>query len=529
MGALIRAFDWSQTPLGPVASWPRELRFTLGLVLDNAFGMYIAWGQDFTQIYNDGYRPILGSSKHPSALGAGTLETFKEIWPTIGPLFAQVMAGQAVGFEDLLLQLDRNGYLEDCYFTFSYSPIRLDSGEVGGVLVTVTETTSRVRADKQSLRAQTELDLARKELENIFQQAPFPMAILTGPENRFTLANGPYVKFVGREVLGKPLVGAFTAAEASYYVEVINRVRETSEPVIIREALLSLTEPDGTVRELFIDVGYHPYFDGAGKVQGVMAVIHDATASVRARQSVEQLAKDLQAAVVTRDEFLSIASHELRTPITALMLEAQMLARRLGRGEASPERTEKFVAGTQRQLARLTRLVDDMLDISRIARGSLQVNPEPVDLSALAADVGARFQDQLAAAGCTLSVDAPAPVAGTWDRYRLEQVVVNLITNAIKYAPGAPFALAVRRASPGLAELRATDGGPGVAPENQERIFHRFERVSSTARSSGLGLGLYICREIVEAHGGTIRMESAPGKGSTFIVSLPLHAPVAAR
>jgi signal transduction histidine kinase len=275
--------------------------------------------------------------------------------------------------------------------------------------------------------------------------------------------------------------------------------------VIIREALLSLTEPDGTVRELFIDVGYHPYFDGAGKVQGVMAVIHDATASVRARQSVEQLAKDLQAAVVTRDEFLSIASHELRTPITALMLEAQMLARRLGRGEASPERTEKFVAGTQRQLARLTRLVDDMLDISRIARGSLQVNPEPVDLSALAADVGARFQDQLAAAGCTLSV------------------------NAIKYAPGAPFALAVRRASPGLAELRATDGGPGVAPENQERIFHRFERVSSTARSSGLGLGLYICREIVEAHGGTIRMESAPGKGSTFIVSLPLHAPVAAR
>ena len=146
MGNLIREKDWSKTPLGEPASWPQSLRTMVSVVLENPFGMYIAWGKEYTQIYNDAYRPILGSTKHPHALGKSTRETFSEILPIIEPMFEGVMKGVPVGFPDFHLPLNRNGYIEDCYFDFSYSPIKKEDGEVGGVLVTVIETTFKKRA-----------------------------------------------------------------------------------------------------------------------------------------------------------------------------------------------------------------------------------------------------------------------------------------------------------------------------------------------------------------------------------------------
>ena len=147
MGKLIRAKDWSKTPLGDPKDWPQSLCTMVAVMLDNPFGMYIAWGADYTQIYNDGYRPILGATKHPDALGIGTRETFSEIWHIIGSMFDGVMKGEAVGFPDLMLPLNRNGFVEECYFDFAYSPIRKDNGEVGGVLVTVIETTNKKKAE----------------------------------------------------------------------------------------------------------------------------------------------------------------------------------------------------------------------------------------------------------------------------------------------------------------------------------------------------------------------------------------------
>jgi len=143
MGALMRALDWASTPLGPVGTWPQSLRTAVSMLLDSKFGMFIAWGPRYVQFYNDGYRPILGATKHP-AIGGTTPETFAESWHIIGPMFEGVMRGVAVGAEDWMLPLDRYGYLEECYFTFGYSPIRDETGGVGGVLVTVTETTARV-------------------------------------------------------------------------------------------------------------------------------------------------------------------------------------------------------------------------------------------------------------------------------------------------------------------------------------------------------------------------------------------------
>lgn len=147
MGKLIRAKDWSKTPLGDPKSWPESLQTMVSVMLDNPFGMYIAWGKEYTQIYNDGYRPIMGANKHPKALGISTKETFPEAWHLIDPMFASVMQGEAVGFSDFLMPLDRNGYLENCYFDFAYSPIRLASGEVGGILVTIIETTAKKKAE----------------------------------------------------------------------------------------------------------------------------------------------------------------------------------------------------------------------------------------------------------------------------------------------------------------------------------------------------------------------------------------------
>jgi hypothetical protein len=156
-GKIMRSLDWSQTALGRVEGWPQSLRTAVGIVLESHFPMYIAWGQEFIQFYNDGYRPIFGSRKHPAAMGGPAHVTFAESWHIIAPMFEGVRAGKAVGGENWMLPLDRHGYLEECYFTYSYSPIRDESGGVGGVLVTVTETTARVLGER---RLRTLRDLA---------------------------------------------------------------------------------------------------------------------------------------------------------------------------------------------------------------------------------------------------------------------------------------------------------------------------------------------------------------------------------
>lgn len=195
MGALMRSFDWSRTAVGPVETWPQSLRTALSILLETGFPMYIAWGPSFTQFYNDGYRPILGSTKHPGALGASTRETFAEIWDIIGPMFTGVMQGTPTTVVDFLLPLDRHGFTEECYFIFSYSPIRQENGEVGGVLVTVTETTQRVLGERrltttQALAARTRdartvaeaCQIAARVLGENPKDLPFASVYLVAPE-----------------------------------------------------------------------------------------------------------------------------------------------------------------------------------------------------------------------------------------------------------------------------------------------------------------------------------------------------------
>ena len=252
--------------------------------------------------------------------------------------------------------------------------------------------------------------------------------------------------------------------------------------------------------------------------------------ALRARRRQYQV-RDLLAAqahaLSQRDEFLSVASHELKTPITSIKLQVQIRKRNLKRGDRSvyaPEKVNALLATTENQVERLSRLVDDMLDVSRIENGKLSLNPEPVELVELVEDVLDSFAGQFEAAGCEVAFEARDRFEGVWDRYRLEQVVANLFTNAIKYGAGRPVRIRVR-ANDERAILEVQDRGIGIAPDDQAKVFKRFERARSATNVTGLGLGLYITREIVERHAGSIRVESTLGEGSTFTVELPRSAP----
>lgn len=228
-------------------------------------------------------------------------------------------------------------------------------------------------------------------------------------------------------------------------------------------------------------------------------------------------------ALHSRDEFLSIASHELRTPITALKLQLQLLDRRWpDSDEMLPKKQlHNALQLARRQVEALALLVNELLDVSKIQLGRFTMYVEEVDLTSLVRGIVDRFADQLALACCPVELALEDDVRGRWDRGKLEQVIVNLITNATKYAPGAPVRIAVSR-SGAVARLVVQDHGDGIPPDMHDRIFERFERAVAATHVSGLGLGLYIVKKIVEAHDGSVRVESEPGKGARFVVELPI-------
>lgn len=248
-----------------------------------------------------------------------------------------------------------------------------------------------------------------------------------------------------------------------------------------------------------------------GELVGFAKVTRDLTARKQADEERLRLAQ-AEEAVRLRDEFLVIAAHELKTPLTALGLQLQKLERQVPQASAGI---------ALRSARRLGALVDTLLDVSRIAAGRLTLEVRECDLSELAREVAERWRDEASRAGSELILDAGAPVRGRWDPLRIDQVVENLLGNALKYAPGKPVRISVAPRD-GRAELAVADEGPGIPPGAEERIFRRFERAADMRNYGGLGLGLYIAREIVEAHGGTISVAGGGKTGATFRILLPL-------
>jgi len=240
-----------------------------------------------------------------------------------------------------------------------------------------------------------------------------------------------------------------------------------------------------------------------------------------------RLYRQAQEAIGIRDQFLAVASHELKTPLSALVLVVDTLERLLERNPSDPAPLRAKVQTLGRQAGRLAQLVNDLLDVTRIQAGRLHVEIEQVDLTAVVRDVAERHRQEAARAGCELEVVAPGPVTGQWDPGRVDQVVSNLLSNAIKYGAGKPVSLRVDARGP-TATISVSDGGAGIAPEDHERIFQRFERADESKGIAGMGLGLWITREIVSRLGGTVRVESRRGAGARFTVELPVSAGAAA-
>jgi PAS domain S-box-containing protein len=289
MGGLMRAHDWSATPLGSPETWPQTLKTTVRLLLNTQHPMFIWWGEDLIQFYNDAYRQTMGPERHPSALGQRGRECWQEIWPIIGPQIEHVMAGKGATWnEQHLVPVTRNGSKEQVWWTYGYSPIDDESG-VGGVLVICNDVTEEVKA-RTALKAESE------RLRELFQQAPGFMAILRGPEHVFEIINTSYLQLIGhrRDIIGKSVREALPEIEGQGYFELLDTVFATGEPFSGRNMPVSLQrEPGSPVEQRFIDLVYQPITDNAGQITGIFAEGYDVTERVEGEKKQHLLLREL--------------------------------------------------------------------------------------------------------------------------------------------------------------------------------------------------------------------------------------------
>jgi PAS domain S-box-containing protein len=296
MRGRFRTFDWKSSPLGPVESWPLSLRSTVSTMLASAFANIVLWGPDLIQLYNDAYRELMGA-KHPAGLAMPTRECWPEAWHFNAPIYDRVRRGESAYFEDVLIPIVRYGTLEDVWFTISYSPILDDAGEVGGVLVTLLETTGRVVAKRLELereRLLANVETERNRLGTLFRRSPSFLAVLRGTEHRFELANDAYLQLVGhRDVVGKVVAEALPEVVEQGFVDLLDRVLATGEPFHGREMRVLLTPtPHAEPEERYVDFVYQPLVECDGTHSGVVAHGADVTAQVLARKQVERLLED---------------------------------------------------------------------------------------------------------------------------------------------------------------------------------------------------------------------------------------------
>ncbi|WP_278020752.1 PAS domain-containing protein [Flavobacterium ginsengisoli] len=283
MGNLIRSADWSKTSLGNPENWPQSLKTMTAMILGNPFGMYIAWGENYTQLYNDAFRPILGVSKHPKALGISSRETFSEIWDTIGPMFADVMKGHAVSFPDFKVPLHRNGYIEDCFFDFSYSPIKIEDGSIGGILVTVIETTEKkIVADA--------LQESNVRFVNNIMQAPVAMCIFKSENHIVEIANEQMLRLwntKAENIINKPIFEILPGLKKQGFDEILNSVFRDGKKIATDELFVQLNR-NGQTENTYINFVYEALREKDGTISGIAAIATEVTAQVLARSKVEE-------------------------------------------------------------------------------------------------------------------------------------------------------------------------------------------------------------------------------------------------
>lgn len=522
MGALMRARDWSASPLGHPETWPQSLRTVVGLMLNSKFPMFLAWGPELGFLYNDSYAEILGS-KHPSALGRRFQQIWSEIWEDLLPSIERALAGEATYHENLPLLMQRRGYDEQTWFTFSYSPVRDETGAVVAMYCACVETTEQVLAEAYR----------REENERfrmLFEQAPGFMAILRGRDHVFELTNHAYYQLIGhRDVIGKPAREALPEIAKQGFIELLDRVYGTGEAYVGRAAPINLQrEPNGPLEQRFVDFVYQPIRDSRGGVTGIFAEGSDVTERKMAEEELRQLATDLANANRRQSEFLATLAHELRNPLAPIRTGLDLM--RLSAG--NPAAMERIRNMMGRQTDHLVHLVDDLLDVARISTGKIEIKKERVLLEDIVRHAIETVSPTIEAKQHEFNVRLPdEAIPLDADANRLSQVIGNILANAAKYTPAAgKIELSAQQKSSEIV-IVVTDNGIGIPADSLSHIFDVFTQVGQGTEHAqgGLGIGLSLVKRLTEMHGGTVGAFSPGlGLGSTFMVRLPVAQPTSA-
>ncbi|HEY7984106.1 MAG TPA: hybrid sensor histidine kinase/response regulator, partial [Ktedonobacterales bacterium] len=569
VGAILAGIDWARSPLGPVETWPQTLRTSLRICLTSRHDMILWWGPDLRVFYNDAYAPTLGNH-HPAAAGQPGRKVWAEIWDVIGPMLEGVLrTGQPTWSYDQLLYLERNGYAEETYHTYSYSPIEDDNGDVGGVFTAVTETTPRVLAERRAVVARdmaaalvdtrTAEEVATRAMRALAADAndvPFALLYLLDRDGHharlaasFGLADEP--------AFAPPAVNlAAKATKATTHHWPLARVARSQQREVVtdlprwpgaaaplartahalppRAVVLPVTEPGQAAPSAILVAGVNPHRALDDDYEGLYALLAShlasALASAHAYEDERRRAEALAEIDRAKTAFFSNVSHEFRTPLTLLLGPVEDSLADAVHPLAPEQRARQEMV--RRNGMRLLKLVNTLLDFSRIEAGRVQAVFEPTDLAAYTTDLASAFRSLVEKAGMRLVVECP-PLEGAVaapiyvDREMWEKIVLNLLSNAYKFTFDGEIAVTLHPVDGGRAvELAVRDTGVGVPAAELPRLFERFHRVEGTrARThEGSGIGLALVQELVRLHGGGIRVQSRVDAGTTFFVRLPAGA-----
>ncbi|OKH57873.1 hypothetical protein NIES2130_17580 [Scytonema sp. HK-05] len=563
MGALMRnsfgdaerSLDWSQTLLGPVSQWAQSLKTAVSIILNSHYPMFIWWGSEYANLYNDAYRPILGASKHPQFLGQSAKQCWAEVWDVIGPLADSVLTtGQPTWSDNLLLMIDRYGYVEETYFTFSYSPIRDESGGVGGVFCAVIETTERIIGERR-LRSLRELASNTAEAKTVKEACHIATQTLSHNPDciPFALlylveADGKQARLVGTTGIEPGTPASLEQIDLTQETDCwhLARVKRTGQAEVVDDfatqfgslfgatgkqppnaALVMPIAQSGHKQQLagFLVAGISPRraFDDdyRGFFDLIASNVATAIANANAYEAERKRAEALAELDRAKTAFFSNISHEFRTPLTLMLGPLEDVL--TNPSSVLPRHDREQLEMVQRNGLRLLKLVNSLLDFSRIEAGRVQAVYEPTDLAMLTAELASVFRSAIEQAGLRLLVNCPPlPEPVYVDQEMWEKIVLNLLSNAFKFTFEGEIAVTLRYCDDHV-ELDVRDTGIGIPADELPHMFERFHRIKGAqARThEGSGIGLSLVQELVKLHGGTIQVSSIVNQGTCFTVLIP--------
>ncbi|MFN6531361.1 ATP-binding protein [Nostoc sp. ChiSLP03a] len=552
MGARMREQDWSKTSLGPTQQWPQSLKTAVRIMLTSRQPMFVWWGEELINLYNDAYKTIIGG-KHPEALGQPASYVWREIWDQVRPRAESAMLKNEGTYDEaLLLIMERNGYPEETYYTFSYSPVPNDQGDTGGIICANTEDTQRIISERQlallrELAARTAdartfdeaCTLSASCLESNPYDLPFAMIYLVDPDKQEVFLAGTCR--IEQNHVAVPETVALDADGVWPFAETI----ETHRPKLISDLEVSFSSlpcgvwqrsphqaiavpiaPSGQSGKAGILIaGLNPFrlFDDnyQGFIDLIAAQIAASIANAQAYEEERKRAEALAEIDRAKTVFFSNVSHEFRTPLTLMLgpLEDTLATC----ATLLPAKEREQLEMVQRNGLRLLKLVNSLLDFSRIEAGRVQASYEPTNLATFTAELASVFRSAVERAGMQLSVNCPALPAPVYvDREMWEKIVLNLLSNAFKFTMAGEIAVSLQWSNDHI-EFAVKDTGIGIPAAEIPHLFERFHRVKGAQGRTfeGSGIGLSLVQELVQMHGGTVDVTSLLGVGSCFTVSIP--------